>query len=66
MPNRTAQKVFWIGIWTVPFCDKSRNMRSASPGSSTLSVTEKPFACSYRSGGASDPINTSSPTIKRA
>ena len=38
MPNRTAQKVCWIGICTVPFSAKAWNTRSAPAGSVMPSI----------------------------
>jgi len=66
MPKRTAQNVCCSGIVTVPFSESALKMRSASAGSVTPIVTEKPFGASYRSGGMSPPISTASPTTRRA
>src|ERR1700688_2080310 len=66
IPNRTAQNVSAIGMVTLPFSAKARNMRSASDGSLTPMLMEKPCCFSKLPGGASEAINTWSPIRRRA
>src|SRR4051812_15699795 len=65
MPKPADQNVFWNGMVTLPPADSSVKMRSASSGLGTVTDTVIPCGALYRSGGASDPISVSPPTVIR-
>ncbi len=65
--GRDAQKVSCSGTWTaVAFSASELYIRSASAGSVRPIDTKVPLGCSYRPGGASEPINCWLPTVRFA
>src|SRR5215469_7359916 len=66
LPNRSAQKVSAIGIFTVPSSARALKMRSASLASLGLNITQKLCGFLYSPGMASQPSNTPSPTASPA
>ena len=55
IPNRCAQKVGAMGIMIFPASPSWEKIRSASAGSSTMMLTEKPCGLEKNCGGASAP-----------